>query len=41
MSLLLQSLIVSDPTSKFHNSLVNIHIGSDGLIKKISKKIQN
>ncbi len=37
MSLLLQSLIVSDPTSKFHNSLVNIHIGSDGLIKKISK----
>ena len=38
MSLLLNSLIVSDPTSKYHNSLVNILISSDGKISKISKK---
>ena len=37
MSLLLNSLVVSDPTSKYHNSLVNILISSDGKIKKISK----
>ena len=37
MSLLLNSLIVSDPTSKFFNSKVNILIGSNGVIKKISK----
>ena len=38
MSLLLNSLIVTDPTSKYHNSLVNILISSDGKISKISKK---
>ena len=37
MSLLLNSLVVSDPTSKYHNSLVNILISSDGKINKISK----
>ena len=37
MSFLLNSLIVSDPTSKFFNSKVNILIGSNGVIKKISK----
>ena len=37
MSLLLNSLVVSDPTSKYHNLLVNILISSDGIIKKISK----
>ena len=37
MSLLLNSLVVSDPTSKYHNSIVNILISSDGKIKKISK----
>ena len=37
MSLLLNSLVVSDPSSKYHNSLVNILISSDGKINKISK----
>lgn len=37
MSLLLNSLVVSDPTSKYHNLLINILISSDGIIKKISK----
>ncbi len=37
MSLLLNSLVVSDPTSKYHNLLVNILISSEGIIKKISK----
>ena len=37
MSLLLNSLVVSDPRSKYHNLLVNILISSDGIIKKISK----
>jgi hypothetical protein len=37
MSLLLNSLIVSDPTSKFYNKKINILIGPDGIIKKISK----
>ena len=42
MSLLLNSLIVSEPTSKFYNQKINILIGSDGIIKKISKrKINN
>ena len=35
MSLLLNSLIVSEPTSKFYNQKINILIGSDGIIKKI------
>ena len=35
MSLLLNSLVVSDSTSKYHNLLVNILISSDGIIKKI------
>ena len=34
MSLLLNSLVVSDPSSKYHNSLVNILISSDGKINK-------
>ena len=38
MSLLLNSLVVSDSRSKYHNSSVNIFISSDGKIKKISKK---
>ncbi|MEC8679788.1 MAG: dihydroorotase [Bacteroidota bacterium] len=38
MSLLLNSLVVSDSRSKYHNSSVNILISSDGKIKKISKK---
>ena len=38
MSLLLNSLVVSDSRSKYHNSSVNILISSDGEIKKISKK---
>ena len=38
MSLLLNSLVVSDSRSKYHNSSVNILISSDGRIKKISKK---
>jgi len=38
MSLLLNSLVVSDSRSKYHNSFVNILISSDGKIKKISKK---
>ena len=38
MSLLLNSLIVSEPTSKFYNQKINILIGSDGIIKKISKR---
>ena len=38
MSLLLNSLVVLDPTSKYHNSLVNILISSDGKISKISRK---
>lgn len=37
MSLLLNSLVVSDSRSKYHNSSVNIFISSDGKIKKISK----
>lgn len=38
MSLLLNSLIVSDPSSSFYNSKVNLLIGSNGIIEKISKK---
>ena len=38
MSLLLNSLIVLDPTSKYHNSSVNILISSDGKISKISRQ---
>ena len=38
MSLLLNSLVVSDSRSKYHNSSVNIFISSDGKIKKISNK---
>ena len=38
MSLLLNSLIVSDPSSSFNNSKVNILISSNGIIEKISKK---
>ena len=38
MSLLLNSLVVLDPTSKYHNSLVNILISSDGKISKISRQ---
>ena len=38
MSLLLNSLVVSDPLSKYYNSCVNILISSDGKIDKISKK---
>ena len=37
MSLLLNSVTVSDPTSKYFNSKVNILIDSKGYIKKISK----
>ena len=37
MSLLLNSLIVSDSSSKFYNKKINILIGSDGIIQKISK----
>ena len=35
MSLLLNSLVVLDPTSKYHNLLVNILVSSDGKISKI------
>ncbi len=38
MSLLLNSLVVLDPTSKYHNLLVNILVSSDGKISKISRK---
>ena len=38
MSLLLNSLIVSDPSSSFYKSKVNILIDSKGFIEKISKK---
>ena len=38
MSLLLNSIIVSDPSSSFYNSKVNILIDSKGFIEKISKK---
>ena len=37
MSLLLNSVTVSDTTSKYFNSKVNILIDSKGYIKKISK----
>ena len=37
MSLLLNSVTVSDTTSKYFNSRVNILIDSKGYIKKISK----
>ena len=37
MSLLLNSVTVSDPTSKYLNSKVNILIDSKGYVKKISK----
>ena len=37
MSLLLNSLVVLDPTSKYHNLLVNILVSSDGKISKISR----
>ena len=37
MSLLLNSVTVSDPTSKYFNSKVNILIDSKGYVKKISK----
>ena len=37
MSLLLNSVTVSDTTSKYFNSKVNILIDSKGIIKKISK----
>ena len=37
MSLLLNSVTVSDTTSKYFNSKVNILIDSKGTIKKISK----
>tara|TARA_B100000242_G_scaffold142940_1_gene101745 strand:+ start:371 stop:1630 length:1260 start_codon:yes stop_codon:yes gene_type:complete len=38
MSLLLNSLVVLDPTSKYHNLLVNILVSSEGKISKISRK---
>ena len=37
MSLLLNSLVVLDPTSKYHSLLVNILVSSDGKISKISR----
>ena len=38
MSLLLNSLIVSDPSSSFYNSKINLLIGSNGIIEKVLRK---